>query len=73
MSINIDLVWFVVVAVAVVVAVLVGVWGKRSPNSIYINSRSTALAAVMLTIIITIRRAIAQRRDRSAVYQTLSS
>ena len=28
--------WFVVVvAVAVVVAVLVGVWGKRSPNSIY--------------------------------------
>ena len=40
--------WFVVVAVAVVVAVLVGVWGKRSPNSVYINSRSTALAAVML-------------------------
>ena len=54
MSINIDLVWFVVVAVAVVVAVFVGVWGKRSPNSIYINSRSTALAAVMLIIIIII-------------------
>ena len=51
MSINIDLVWFVVVAVAVVVAVFVGVWGKRSPNSIYINSRSTALAAIMLIIL----------------------
>ena len=55
MSINIDLVWFVVVAVAVavVVAVFCGVWGKRSPNSIYINSRSTALAAVMLVIRVT--------------------
>ena len=45
-----------VVAVAVVVAVFVGVWGERSPIPIYNNSRSTALAAVMLiiTIIITI-------------------
>ena len=40
-------------AVAVVVAVFVGVWGKRSPNPIYVNSRSTALAAVMLIMIIT--------------------
>jgi hypothetical protein len=36
---------FVVVAVAVAAVVAVG--GKRFPNSIYINSRSTASAAVM--------------------------
>ena len=41
----------VVVADAVVSAVVVAGRGKRSPNSIYINSRSTALAAVMLSII----------------------
>ena len=38
----------IVVADAVVSAVVVAGRGKRSPNSIYINSRSTALAAVML-------------------------
>ena len=42
----------IVVADAVVSAVVVVVAGrgKRSPNSIYINSRSTALAAVMLLL-----------------------
>ena len=39
----------IVVADAVVSAVVVAGRGKRSPNSIYINSRSTALAAVMLS------------------------
>ena len=37
MSINIDLVWFVVVAVAVVVAVVVGV-GGRDPPILYITT-----------------------------------
>ena len=42
----------VVVAVAVaVVVVVVAEGGKRFPHSIYTNSRSTALAAVMLIII----------------------
>ena len=36
----------VAVADAVVSAVVVACRGKRSPNSIYTNSRSTALAAV---------------------------
>ena len=40
----------VAVADAVVSAVVVACRGKRSPNSIYNNSRSTALAAVMLVI-----------------------
>ena len=39
---------FVVVAVAVAVVVVVAEGGKRFPHSIYTNSRSTALAAVML-------------------------
>ena len=38
MSINIDLVWFVVVAVAVVVAVFVGVWGARDFPILYITT-----------------------------------
>ena len=38
MSINIDLVWFVVVAVAVVVAVVVAARGERFPKLIYTNS-----------------------------------
>ena len=42
---------FVVVAVAVaVVVVVVAEGGKRFPHFIYTNSRSTALAAVMLLI-----------------------
>ena len=41
---------FVVVAVAVAVVVVVAEGGKRFPHSIYTNSRSTALAAVMLMI-----------------------
>ena len=36
----------VALAVAVASAVVVACRGKRSPNSIYTNSRSTALAAV---------------------------
>ena len=46
---------FVVVAVAVaVVVVVVAEGGKRFPHSIYTNSRSTALAAVMLLILVSI-------------------
>ena len=41
----------IVVADAVVSAVVVAGRGKRCPNSIYIHSRSTALAAIMLTLI----------------------
>ena len=42
----------VAVADAVVSAVVVACRGKRSPNSIYNNSRSTALAAVMLFVVL---------------------
>ena len=48
----VDVVDVVIVVVAfadaVVPAVVVACMGKRSPNSMFINSRSTALAAVML-------------------------
>ena len=63
-----------VIADAVVSAVVAACRGKRSPNSIYTNSRSTALAAVMLIfkpkwvkIIVSVRSFFAKRSRKKSI------